>query len=331
VKNVLEHMVSKAKSDAKISRIGLYLALASLCFFPFIVFTFYVLLVLLLFTTTMHRRYFLLLCSLLLPLLLVYILYMWTPFPNAILDVYFLKSWINPMPGILTNRSIYTLSILLLLLFLLSSFRILTRGRFKNYQSALLQSFALYFGFAIVLSLLIGNRTSHLWWLFVPALTVFLTQYFILAKRILINNILLLLIMAIVYISGVQSQFGSWMHERPARLPEASELEADLAGSDKKVLILSAYPFAHPLVRHGSGFVELPLLRDIYSSRPITTRQQFRFIYLLTKDLPDVIIDPDHLLEELTVDMPYFHELYRTETRYQTPRFELTQFPDRPE
>ena len=200
--NLLRHVEFRAKKDIQIIMIGLYFGMASLFYFPFIVFLIIAVILLLVFTNTLGRRYFLLIYGGVFPLITAFFYY-WIKSDQP---GYFINNFV-----LLYNFSsndtnlgwffgLYSLTVpaLFMLLGLLSFGK---QRRLTNYQTRIVQLFLLFGGMLLGMLMLETPITYYSLVVYIPIFVFFTVHFTTLFKRALYANLLSLLLVGGVFLS----------------------------------------------------------------------------------------------------------------------------------
>jgi hypothetical protein len=288
--------------------LGLFIGLASLFAFSFIVFVGCALVVLALYTRNTLRKFLLMLFGVFLP-------------HGVILSIYFLKGGLHPvieyfyLPNLSFSSAwlMSTRALLVLgsvpLFYMLISFVILNReARFTKYQSQLVQVMFFWFVFGFLQGLYSRTVRPQSFVTLLPALSFFIAHFLLMIRRKKIAEVnfwILFIGILIVQVGARYQKLSSVTYD--ALLVKAPQ---HTIAPGKTLLALghdlSAYRF-NPV---GSAFLNWQLSKEIfedpaYYEHIITVYKVFR------EDAPDVILDPDNRMRFFMQRIPYLQQQYR--------------------
>ena len=138
--NVVSQIEFRAEKDEKLFATGIYLGIAGLFHFPMVAIGVVVVIILLLFSSTVTRRYLLLIFGYALPFSLTTLYYFFVDNLQ-----FFWQNHVTPWfwlsyDGFLTRSTLLWILVPLLVMVVLSMFRIILRARLSNYQGRVVQA-----------------------------------------------------------------------------------------------------------------------------------------------------------------------------------------------
>lgn len=315
INNIFSHIEVRAKHDEQILYIGLFVGLAYLFYLPIIILALGILVIFLLFTGTVTRRYLLLLYGLLLPLVIISFYYLllgrWEDFMYSALQPLFqgYQHWyVSPMMLLLM------ISVPLIFL-IISFFKMASGGRFNNFQTRLNQAMFVFLVFSVGTIFLNDAGTPNAYFILTPAVSYFLSHYFLLIQRKFLAEIAFTLFitgLVLVNYGTVYNiiTFGNDSYTKDYYLDfeEYKTYEGRkivVFGENKKPYLhaLAATPFMNWKISKGV------LQRPGYYDNLTVIWKGFK------EDMPDVIIDDNNVMPSLMERIVLLKENYRLKSK----------------
>ncbi len=311
--NVISQIEFRARKDEKLFSIGLYLGIAALFHFPLAAMGPFFVIALVLFSSTVPRRYLLILYGWILPFALT-VIYFYFADTLEFFQANHLAPWF-----ILAGRNIVSYNFMpvlaapVVIYLLLAIVRIARRARLTNYQSRVLQMmFTLLVLSSLVLYIEI-DRYPFVLLVFVPALSYFVSYFFILGKKgpgtEIFFIILLTVMIGINWKSTLTSNPSSLFNFRSYYvIPHSNENMV----KGKKVAFLGD---------------NISIYRDAYPATPFINwrisqyawENMNRYVYLslimnsILNEKPGYVIDTKNYFNKLTKKAPVIRQQYRKE------------------
>jgi hypothetical protein len=307
-----QQVEGRRKQDWIVLKIGIYLGIATL-FYPLnylillstiMAFVFY--------TNTIFRRYFLLMVGFMLPFLLVWLKYYWFD-QQADLN-YILKYLIYPSASqiLVSWKSIILLLAFPLLLFILSLVKIIKSRAFINYQTRL-QNYMLLLiiaGFAMIL--IDYHQSTHVLVMLVPALSFFITHYFLLYKRGWLAEFIFMFF-SILFITQ-----GFLLSYNRTELSELINIETQryepvtlpISLENKKVLVLGDHHGEYYRNDLATPYLSWEIARE-HIEEMDNYERVIKFFNNFSTDLPEVLIDKDEWAEKIFDKIPQLSIRYK--------------------
>lgn len=303
---LLTEIEFKVQRDETIFSIGLFISLATLFAFSYIIYLPGVLIILLLFTRTELRKYLLMLTGFMLPHLIL-------------ASVYFIKgnlealwfTFYQPNLSFTADSLISFKSLLILcafpLVYLLIAVVILNReARLTKYQSQLLTAMFLWFMVGLVYVYFSDDfRPQSLLPLF-PPISFFFTHFLLLIRRRKFAEInvwvLLLGTLATLYLSRYE--------KIPVNYNSLFVPQSNTVPQNKRILILSnsSTGYLHNTV--SPPFLDWTLTREIFD-QPRYYEHILRVNRMFEVDPPEIIIDPENRMQPFFEQIPWLQQAYR--------------------
>ncbi len=308
--NIFGQVEFRAKRDEKILSIGIYLGIASLFYFPAILFGLISVIGLMLFSSTILRRYLLIVFGLVLPFLLIGSYYFFIDNTSDALSVFF-SSWFEEVGYRLDKITILALCAIPVIFLVLAIFRVLQGSRFSNYQARIAQMMILWMALS---SLLLINPISGVSSLIilVPPVAYFITNLFILARRKVLSSITFFFFITSIVALSYATYFEYWGISKyisydPIAI-QKSRYDNLLRG--QRIWVIGDDLSLYKNSTLASKFYSWETYGDLLLEEKVGANQ----ITLVYKDLvdnaPDVIIDPYEVISQFFEVMPLIDKQY---------------------
>jgi hypothetical protein len=306
--NLFKEVEFREQRDESIFNLGLFISLASLFSFSFVVFLVGAIVILGIFTRLELRKYFLMIFGFLLPhLLMISIFYLRNGLPS-LMEFYYLPNLSFASWSYLPARSLWILSILPLL-YLVVSFVILNReARFTKYQSQLVQAMFLWMVFAMLQVFYSKGIRPQSFITLIPGISFFVSHFLLMIRRRKFAEIslwvLLIGLVTINYVSRYDKLNAVRYHGLTVQESKrASEFKGE------KILVLDYDPGAYRFNVQGTVFLNWSLSRKVFE-HPEFYENVVRVNEAFQEDAPDVVLDPGNLFKG------YLDRIPNLKTRY---------------
>ena len=307
INDLLKEIEFKKQRDETIHNLGFYLGLASISSFSYILFFFGTALILFFFTRVEIRRFSLFVFGFLLPHLLLNTWY----FVNHNSDMLWANFYLPNME--FNNQSLVSLKSLLILglipiVFFALSLIMSREARLTKYQTQILQVMLLWLVVGLIEVYFTRLRTSQSLIVCVPPLAYFISHYFLLIKRKTLAEIMLwVLLCGLITVNslsvGKSTQvidFSNLVIGQPKVYP----------WTDKKLMILDNSLAPYLSNRTSGYFLEWSLCSQVFED-PGYYQHILSVAHALEKDPPDVIFDPQDLMQDVFPFLPDAQKQYR--------------------
>jgi hypothetical protein len=306
INNLLSHVESRNKTDANLINIGLFTGIAMLFYLPFAYGIFIHIVILLFFTNTLKRRYLLLLYGLIMPIAIVWVYYVWNEETSGFYHNYLFALFRTHPESILSLKTILVLSGLTILLYAISSFKILSGFGFNIFQVRIQKTMFFASMVSLGIWLLYSDRGGYSLVVFIPWVAFFLAHFFLSIRHRIkreLSFLVYLLAILILYFGVTFNLPGISGHVDYASLIVNQETDQSLPYLDKKVLVLGPdiEPYLHAKV--STPYFNWSLSRDqleglnFYDNLEEIDRN-------IRGDMPDYIIDQVGLAAGLFEKIP---------------------------
>lgn len=293
-------------NDESLLKLGVYLSLASLSVFSYIIFFFGAQLILILFTRNSLRRQLLFLTGFLLPHGLLLVWYYFFDNQAALFDFFYLANILVEEELLVSVKTLFVLGSVPLFYFVVSIFILNRAVRLTNYQSQLLQAMFIWLLAGIAHLFFTRNlRPQSLLPLFPPL--SFLLTHFLLAirrKRFAELNLWVMLI-GVTTMASLTKQ-GYFEGANYNSLLVKQESQKHISSS---LLVLDHNPAQYQYTPLANGFCEWRLCEPIFANanrytNVIMVNHQFEL------HKPSVIVDPHNLMPAFFQYLPALEEAY---------------------
>ncbi len=309
--NLFKEIEFRVDRDSIVLNLGVFLGLASLFIFSYIIFLIGVIFILIVFARATIRKILLLLVGFGLvhaTLLLFYYCYERTDY----LWAHFYVANVTQFGSSLVDiRSIFVLGALPLLYFVFSLFMLTREARFTKYQSQLFQVIFLWLGIATVQIFFTSERTPHSFFTFIPSLAYFISHYLLLIRRRFVSESMLwVLIIGMISVNLLSKQDVVKQVDYAGLFPGKSPYDSSV--DRKKVIILGD---DMSLLKHNtlSGYFLDWGLSKKYFDNPDYYENVIKVSKAISHDTPDAIIDESGMLSPFVERIPALQKNYRKE------------------
>jgi hypothetical protein len=305
INNLLTHVESRNKTDANLINIGLFTGIAMLFYLPFAFAIFIHAIILLFFTNTLKRRYLLLLYGLIMPVAIAWVYYVWNDETSGFYHNYLFALFRTHPESILGLKTILVISGLTILLYAISSFKILSGFGFNIFQVRIQKT--MFFASMVFLGiwLLYSDRGGYTLVIFIPWAAFFLTHFFLSIRHKLKRELSFLAYLLTIMILYLGTTFNLSLISTQVDYSSVlvRQLDQNLPYKDKKVLVLGPdiEPYLHAKV--STPYFNWSLSRDqleglnFYDNLEEIDRN-------IRGDMPDYIIDQVGLAARLFEKIP---------------------------
>lgn len=307
--NVFREIEFRQPRDETTFNLGLYISLASLFHFPYVIFLFGTLVTLFLFARANARKFLLLVFGFALPHLFVLtITYLNGSLGNTwqyyyLSNMSFGAEFYVPFKGLLMLGAIPAF-------YLVVSIIMLNRlARFSKYQSQMLQSIFLWIGFCFIYFLFCKDLRPQTLIVLAPALTFLFTHFLLLIRRKKFAEmntwILLVGIVLITYLA----RYGVISSVDYSKLFVKS---APALFENKGVLVLTDENHHYLKNRAATPYIQWELAKETFE-HPEYYESLTDVYVAFKKEMPEVIVDPNNLMSPFFDRMPEFKPRYYRE------------------
>jgi hypothetical protein len=176
---LLTQIESRNKTDANLINIGIFTGLALLFYIPFFWMLLVHMIILLFFTNTLGRRYLLMIYGVLVPVSIIWLIYIWQGETKAFYANYFFSIFAGNAENLLGKNTLLILFGFTILLYLISSIKILNGLGFNIFQVRIQKT--MFFVSLVILGIwfLYSNQSGEEMIMFLPWVAFFLSHFFL--------------------------------------------------------------------------------------------------------------------------------------------------------
>jgi hypothetical protein len=309
INNLLKEVEFKRQRDETMHNLGVYLGLASLCVFSYLIFFVGVIVLLFLFTRVEPRRFLLFLFGFLLPHLLLNTWYFWNgEFTYLWANFYAANVEWSPV-SLVSAKSLLVLTALPLVYLVFSLIMLRRDARLTKYQSQIFQVMFFWLIFGLLEIFFSRQRTPQSMLVCIPPIVYFINHYLLLINRKWIAETMLWIFVIGILAMASLAVRNKWVPVDYSKLFVATSSSTE---SGKKIMVLAddLTPF---LQNKPAGiFLEWSLTEPV-----LNDPQYYQHVLAVTdafqKGAPDLVIDPENKLEVFMPFLPEIQRKYRRE------------------
>jgi hypothetical protein len=311
INNLFKEVEFKNQRDETILNMGLWIGLASLIIFSYLIFLIGTILILIVFTRLTLRRVFLLLFGFSLPHIVLTISYYFFGQLPLLISNFYTPNLAFHSESILNIGAILKLASLVIVYLLFSWFMLNREARFTKYQSQILQVMFLWLILASVEILFTKERTPHSFITLLPPLAYFVSHYLLLIRRRWISEFMLWLFIIGVPLTSLLARKGfvSGVDYSTLAIKESAYTKQL---NNKRILVLSEDISVFKNNRMASYFLDWNLSKDIFDN-PDYFENVIWVSDSFENDLPEIIIDPDDKMKKFFDRLPKYKNRYKRE------------------
>ena len=309
INNLLKEIEFKRQRDETMHNLGLYTGLASLSVFSYLVFFVGIIFLLFIFTRVEIRRFILFLVGFLLPHFILIVWYFWYGNLSALWNNFYLANLEISTRALVSISSLFYLCLIPLFYFLLSLLMMRREARLTKYQSQISQVMFFWFVFGLIEIWLTAFRTPQSFLVCAPPLAYFLNHYLLLTRRKWIAELLLMVLftgLIVVNSLSVRNWFAKKIDHSAMFV---TDIKADIV--NKKVLVLDDDVSLYQKNKPSTYVLDWALAKLVFenaSYQNIVTVDR-----MLSEDAPEIIIDPENLMEKFWPSIPDWKKKYKKE------------------
>lgn len=308
--NLYKEIEFRTPRDETVFNLGLFISLASLCNFSFIVHLFGVFAILAIYARTSIRGFLLLICGFLLPQLLMMSLYFLNHHLNELWQFYYLPNLSFHSQAFISTRSLLMLGAIPGF-YLLVSIVILNReARFTKYQSQLLQSMFFWLIFSFLQALYSKNLRPQNFITLIPSLSFLFTHFLLLIRRRRFAEMNIWILFAgVLYVSfmACYNKLGAVNYRDLLVTNEHKNV------TGKKVLMLGDDLSVYTQNKLATPFLNWQLSKEIFE-QPDYYENVILVNDAFTADPPAIVFDKNNLFGKFLDRIPRLKDGYRRTT-----------------
>ncbi len=309
--SLFSHLELRRKNDINLLNLGIYIGVASMFYFPYLIYFISIALGLLLFTNTIRRRYFLMFFGSFFVLLLL-----WVYFFIINAHDQFINCLIQPLIN-LDYRIYFTINSILFLVsiplfyLIISIFKVFLSHGFTNNQVRIQSLFFLFLIFQLASWLLWSQKSGSSLIIFVPIFSFFYTHFFLLIrKRIwrMVHFYLLTAYFLLVYLVPFVGK--NIMKDKIFMDRLLVNQDKILPDENQKVLVIG-----EELSYYYQNSLATPYLNWSISKELLLNVNDYQNIIIINKafdgESPDVVIDEKNIFPEIMLRIPDIRNRYQ--------------------
>lgn len=309
--NLFKEIEFKIQRDEIILNLGVYLGIASLIVFSYLIFFFATLTILIIFTRMGIRKFLLLLFGFALPHTLLWALYFYKGEAGLLWQNFYSPNLTVSSEHLMTAKSLFYLCLIPLVYFVFSLFMLNREARFTKYQSQLFQVMFLWMLFAFVQVFISRELTPHSFIIFIPSLAYFISHYLLLIRRKWIAETMLWIFIIGLLSVNLLSKAGQLKRIDYARLFPKEDVHSSQVKS-KKILVLKEGLALYKENTLAGYFLDWKLAGEVFRHP-----EYYENVVMVEKSLrenpPDIIVDPEDLMKSYLERIPALRVNYKRE------------------
>lgn len=290
---------------------GIFFGLATLFHHPSFVFIFWALLTLFLYTGINIRQSFMVVLAFLLPIFFAYLMFYFSNHGHDFSEIWLLNFNSFVRLSLLNVRDILIAYTLPIILSLLGIIKVLRGYRYNSFQNRSHQSLLIFGVFALISFLLSGKYLpANLIYLIIP-LAFYSAGFFIHSKRVFIPESLFILFFAVlILISYVGAKNILGFSSNQLADYRVEQDESNVVFKDKRIFITGRNIDAYQSNYMATGYLSWNLARKDFEN-PNNYLSISNIYNNFTKDMPDVIIDEEGVMNEVFNNIPDLAKKYK--------------------
>jgi hypothetical protein len=308
--NLFKEIEFRTQRDETIFNLGLFISLATLCNFSFVIHLLGVIAILVLFTRTSVRSFLLLIFGFLLPHLLMMSIYFLNHNLSQLWQFYYLPNlWVGS-GKLLSNYGLFLLALIPLMYLLISLVMLNREARFTKYQSQLLQSMFFWMIFSFIQAAFFSNDLRPQSFItLIPSLVFFITHFLLLIRRKRFAEmnawILLVGIVAVSYMARY-GKIEAIRYEEKLLVGESPFPSV----KNKTVLVLGSDFSVYQHNRLATAFLDWDLSREFFE-QPDYYQNIIQINKAFKREPPTIIIDKHDLMKPVFDRIPALKAQYK--------------------
>ena len=305
--NLFKQIEFRTQRDETIFNLGIYISLASLCNFSFVVHLLGVITILVIYTRTSVRGFLLLVFGFVLPHVVVISLYYLNGHLGDLWLYYYLPNVSFGADKLIGGYSLFILGAVPLFFLLVSMVMLNREARFTKYQSQLLQSMFVWMLFSFLQILYSRNLRPQSFITLIPAFCFFLTHFLLLIRRRRFAEIAIWMLLCGV----VSVSYMAYFNKLSSVDYQTLYVKKNNSGIvNKKVLVLGNDFDIYQNNTLATPFLDWDLSREILE-HPDYYENVIEVYNVFKTDPPEVIYDKDKLIKKFFDRIPALRGEYK--------------------
>lgn len=309
--NLFKEIEFRIDRDSIILNLGVFIGLASLFIFSYIIFLAGCILILVVFARATFRKILLLLFGFGLVHAILFTYYYCYGRTDELWSHFYAANIIQLNRHLVGMNSILILVAIPSVYLVFSMFMLTREARFTKYQSQLFQTIFLWLAIAIIQFWLTAERTPHSLYTVIPAVAYFISHYLLLIHRKWIAEMMLwLFVLGLLYVNFSSRYQLLNQVKYVALFPMPSPQYKNLVG--KKIMIIGNDLSLYQHNKMSGGFLDWDLSKK-YFEQPGYYENIIRINEAIVRDVPEVIIDESGLMGPIIERIPSLKVTHRRE------------------
>lgn len=312
--NLFKEIEFKIQRDEIILNLGVYLGVASLLVFSYVIFFLATVLILIIFTRMGIRKFLLLFLGFVLPHLLLWGFYFYRGEAGMLWQNFYVPNLTLNGESVLATKTLFYLSLIPIIYFVFSLFMLNREARFTKYQSQLFQVMFLWMICSFIHLFITRELTPHSFIVFIPSLAYFISHYLLLIRRKWIAETMLWLF--IIGLLGVNllSKNGRLKNiDYSALFPKESKYTSAI--KNRSVMMLTEDLSIFKENKLAGYFLDWRLAQNVFK-QPDLYENVILVAKAFQKNPPDVIVDPNDLMKNYFERIPALKAKYKKEGEF---------------
>lgn len=309
---LLQYIQRYQKSDDRALKIGIYLGVATLFYFPVFLYSIMIILSFVLFTGSSLRKNLLFIYGFVLPVVIVGLYYFWNGGMRSFLIQFFYANFTLPDKTHINLTSLLTIAAVPSVFLLLALLRVFGFPSFTNFQTRTQQIMFIMLALNAVVYSLANTKAPYLLVLFVTPSAFFLTHYFLLIRKRIWTELQFLIFFSLVILVNWGSYYGFFFTSRfvdyDSLIVQESPLNAYVEG--KKIVV-----FGQGMELYRDATLATPYLNWELSKLHLENLDYYDNLTAVYKnfreDMPDLIVDKENVMPKLAGKIPALEKAYR--------------------
>lgn len=304
--NLFKEIEFRVQRDETIFNLGLFISLASLFSFAYIIYLFCVIAILFFFTRTPLRKFLLLAFGVLLPHLIVISIAYLNGSLSKMWEYYYLANLGFDRQTFISTKAMFVLGGIPLFYFIVSVFMLQREARFSKYQSQLVQIMFLWIGFSLLYIFYCKNLRPQNLLVFIPGLAFLFSHFFLFIRRKRFAEMNLWIFLLSVISIGYLARYN--------KLTSVNYSTLTVPPPNKRIVNKRLLILENDLAYFQENKLATPYLNWRLSESVFRNPEYYENLtevyHALHSDPPQIIIDKENLMKPFLERMPEIKKKY---------------------
>jgi hypothetical protein len=290
--------------------IGLLIGIASLFYFPFMLFLLFAIVSLGLYSISSLKKQLILTVAFFFPYILVFIYYFWTDNLANYYQYGFIPHFSVFKRMLIDLPTVIKIMVLPDFLLLAAGFFIITRGKFIHYQYKIIKIAGLWIVVALLSFGLLTQIAPHAFFVFVPPLTILVTHLFLLlSKRVILSESLFIATFGGMLIISFYALHKPDAYTKQNLIVRQPSVAAGYGITNKKILVLGDDKNYYVTNSIAGPYVEWPL--SYFPFNDLGRYDNVSALYeAFETNQPDFIVDLENRIPAIVLKIPSIQQHY---------------------